>query len=64
MPAKPCSNKPHRQCSKCGMLTDGVGYDPVTGAVGIPLCPRCADSGVARLCVLLATFTAVMVWML
>ena len=64
MPARPCPSNSHRRCSKCGLLTDGVGCDPVTGAVGIPLCPRCADSGVARLCMLLATLTAVMVWML
>jgi hypothetical protein len=53
-----------RQCSKCGAPTDRLDYDPVTGTVGIPVCPRCARSGVRRLFLLLVALAAFALWLM
>ncbi len=64
MALRTCSHEPRRKCTKCGTITDRLGCDPVTGAVGIPLCSSCAEGDMTRLCFLLATLSLVMVWMM
>ena len=53
-----------RCCTKCHALTDRVGIDPVSGEVGIPLCPKCASWDMSRLFILAATICVGLVWIL
>jgi len=64
MPTRPYSSRPRRRCSQCGAPTDRLGTDPVTGAVGIPLCAHCVQGDMRRLCVLLVALCAAMVWVM
>ena len=53
-----------RCCTKCHAPTDRVGVDPVSGEVGIPLCPNCASGDMSRLLLLVATICVALVWIL
>jgi len=53
-----------RPCSKCGTPTDRRTSDDVSGAVGIPLCPQCAQGTRLRfLLLLLVALFAAIAWM-
>lgn len=59
MVARVSWTRSNRYCVKCRAPTQRVGFDPVTGTVGIPLCQKCAGSDVHRLVLLAVTLCVV-----